>query len=216
LDSEWRGNLHVGGTLDASQITGTLSPLRGQIDFLDRTFALQESSITLDGRTPPSPYLDLNAATRTADLTARLHLFGVYPDVKLELQSEPALPEDEILARLLFDRNLRDITPFQAVQLVAMLESIHGSDGLSALTRSSRMLGDFRIQVHRQGEGMGETSVSVGKYLNERIYVEVEQGLKDESGKGRVEYQVTPELSIEGRAGSEGKGAVGLFYKKDY
>ena len=216
MDTEWKGNLHVGGTAGASQVTGTLSPVRGQIVFLDRTFNLQESAITLDGSTPPSPYLDLNAAARTADLTARLHLFGVYPDVKLELQSEPALPEDEILARLLFDRNLREITPFQAVQLAAMLESMRGSDGLSALSRSSRMLGDFRVQVRRQGEGIGETAVSVGKYLNDKVYVEVEQGLKDQSGQGKVEYQVTPELSIEGRADSEGKGGLGLFYKKDY
>ncbi|MCL4693748.1 MAG: translocation/assembly module TamB domain-containing protein, partial [Candidatus Hydrogenedentes bacterium] len=132
LDTEWKGNLQVAGTADAPEITGTLSPVRGQIYFLDRTFELQESTITLDGSSPPSPYLDLNASTRTADLTAQLHLYGVYPDVKLELQSDPALPEDEILARLLFDRDLSDITAFQAVQLTAMLESMRGNDGLSA------------------------------------------------------------------------------------
>ncbi len=216
MDTEWKGNLHVGGTADAAEVTGTLSPVRGQIVFLDRTFDLRESAITLDGSTPPSPYLDLNAETRTADMTAKLHLYGVYPDVKLELQSEPALPQDEILAKLLFDRNLSDITPFQAVQLAAMLDSMRGNDGFSALTRTSRMLGNFRVQVRRQGEGVGETSVAVGKYLNDKVYVEVEQGLKDQKGGGRVEYQVTPRISIEGSADSEGKGNVGILYKKDY
>lgn len=216
MDTEWKGNLHVGGATDATEVTGTLTPVRGEIYFLDRTFTLQESAITLDGSSPPAPYLDINATTRTQDLTARLHLYGIYPDVELDLESEPALPEDEILAQLLFDRNLREITPFQAVQLAAALESMRGSDGLSALTRTSHMLGDFRVQMRRRGDGAGDTAVSVGRYLNEKVYVEVEQGLKDQTGQGKVEYQVTPEFSIEGRAGSEGKGSVGLFYKKDY
>ncbi|MCL4694000.1 MAG: translocation/assembly module TamB domain-containing protein [Candidatus Hydrogenedentes bacterium] len=44
----------------------------------------------------------------------------------------------------------------------------------------------------------------------------MERGLKDESSQGRVEYQITPELSVEGRAGAEGGSGVGIRYKKDY
>ena len=46
LDSEWRGQLAIGGTSDAPQITGSLQAIRGTFDVLGKTFRVTQGEIS--------------------------------------------------------------------------------------------------------------------------------------------------------------------------
>ena len=60
--------------------------------------------------------------------------------------------------------------------------------------------------------------LGVGKYVHERVYVEVETGTgAGESWQGNVEIELRDNLSLENSINSEsGFGNIELQWKKDY
>ncbi len=216
LDSEWGGKLHVGGTLAAMKIDGRLKVLRGHLDFLNRRFVLRDSALLFLDGSPEKPYLDMLAVVETPTLTARLTLKGELEDVKMELTSEPELPQDEILAQILFGRNLSRLSPVQAIQLARVAAMFNqGLSGIPLFSGNIKLPGIDRMDI-RTGERADETTVGMGKYFTDSVYVEVEQGTTTDSGKVSVEVEVTPQISVKGDADAKERSGVGLFWKKDY
>ena len=82
-------------------------------------FDLTKGSLLLSGETPPNPFLDMLGETRVLDTLVQVHLNGPARNFRLSLTSVPALPQDELLAMILFGRSMREIssmsTPMPAV-----------------------------------------------------------------------------------------------------
>jgi autotransporter translocation and assembly factor TamB len=58
--------------------------------------------------------------------------------------------------------------------------------------------------------------VSAGKYISDTVYLEVEQGLGPDSGKASVQWEVTPNITVETEAGVNAEGGAGVSWKWDY
>ena len=217
LKSEWRGDLHLAGAANTPAITGVLTLVRGSYDFLDRRFTLVEGVIRFFGEKPPNPNLDLTAEAKTKDITARLSITGSTSAPKIELQSVPALPADEILARILFGRDLSSITPFQAVRLATALETLSGrSNLLDFMAGTRKLLGVQQLELTpAEGSDKG-FGVGIGKYLTEDVYVHAEKEVGSESGKVSVEVDITPNLTLESQTGLNADTGIGINWKYDY
>ncbi len=72
------------------------------------------------------------AQTQVLDVTATVKITGLADAPKIELSSTPELPQDEILARLLFGEPASQLTALQVVQIGAALASLSGGGGGSA------------------------------------------------------------------------------------
>lgn len=216
LDSEWEGELKVKGTPQRPEVIGDLRVRRGELLFLNRRLELKDSSIAFDGSTPISPYFDIWGTTRASDLNARVHIYGNLSAVELDMESDPPLPEDQVLARLLFDRDLKQLSPIQALQLARTGAALSGGGfGLGGLPTGRAVPFADRMQL-KTGEKPSDTALGVGKYLGERAYVEIEQGIGPESSKVSVELELTPNLSVGSEVESDAQSSVGVFWKKDY
>ena len=58
-------------------------------------------------------------------------------------------------------------------------------------------------------------SLEAGKYINDSIYVGVDQGMTQESTGVRVEVELFPNVMLEGRTSTK-SSQMGLGWKKDY
>lgn len=215
LDSEWEGTLHIQGAAREPEVTGMLSVVRGYFNFLGKRFDLKRGIISFDGSMPPAPRLDLIAEASAKDLTARLQLSGPVESMKIDLSSDPILPSDEILSRLLFGRDVSAITPFQALQLVQAVNVLRGG-GLDFMGRTRQLLGIDQLEITQQGEELEGATVKAGKYLSEDVYFKVEQGVASGSGKVSVEWEITPNITVETEAGVNAEGGAGVKWKWDY
>ena len=216
LDSEWGGNLHIGGDMTNPQIEGRIAVLRGHLDFLGRRFQLRDSAFSFPGGAPTDLWLDMRAVAQTQSLSSQLRLTGTLSEVKLALTSEPPLPQDEVLAQVLFGRDLSRISPVQAIQLARVAAMFNkGLAGMQFFSGTVGLPGIDRIDI-RTGEKADETVVGMGKYLTDSVYVEVEQGTATDSGKVSVEVEVTPNISVKGDVDAKERSGVGLFWNKDY
>lgn len=216
LDSEWKGALTVTGDADRPSVRGELEIVRGQYDFFGKRFSLASGSLILDGTYPPAPYMNVTAEHRATDVTAQVHLTGTPDSLRLQITSDPPMPQDEVMARLLFGRSLTSITPFQAVKLARAMDALAGGKTFGFMDRVQEAAGVDQVDVRPGEEGKEMGSLSVGKYMGEGVYMEVEKGLSSEEGKVSLEYEVTPQVTVETEVGTDTKGGVEVKWKWDY
>lgn len=229
LDSEWRGELRLTGSGGRESFTGNLSTVRGTFDFLGKNFKVTSGAIAFYGAFPPEPVLDITAEARARDITARLLLRGPANSLDIKLDSDPPLPSDEILSRVLFNRETNKITPIQALRLAEGLRSLSGrGDALDFLGRTREFLGLGQLELRETGRepGLGSSrkeagedkgiGLGIGKYLTEDIYVDVEKGVGSDSGKLSVRVEITPQVTLETEAGLDDSKGIGLHWKRDY
>jgi translocation and assembly module TamB len=228
LDSEWRGSISVTGTSDAPKIVGTLEAVRGTFDFLGKTFRVVRGTIGFDGGAAIDPVLDIAAEVSVADITARVLVTGPASSPSIAITSDPVVPQDEILSRVLFNRGLGQITAGEGIQVAqaaatlagggpGILDRLRGRLGLDRLVLGAAPSGPASSNLNpASGGDPGSTSISGGKYIAEGVYVGATQGLTPDSSKVTVEVDVLPHVTVQGDFSQSGGSGIGLNYKYDY
>jgi translocation and assembly module TamB len=215
LESEWQGDLNISGRTSDPIITGSIRIKKGYFDFLEKRFELTLGEITFSGSSPPNPVIALEAVAEDEDFKAIIKLNGPADDPQFVLSSEPVLPDDEVLARLLFNRPLTEIGPIEAGKLALAVNKLRSSGGgFDAFGEIRNILKIDTLDVVSDQDG--ESRVRAGKYLNDDVYVEVERGAADETGRARVEIELLPNLSLEADTSEDANSGVGFKWKFDY
>jgi translocation and assembly module TamB len=216
LDSEWHGDLRITGNANAPRIVGDLKPRRGTFTFADRVFDIADSEIVFDGAPDADPLLDISAVSDAGSLTAIIRVTGRASDPVIAITSRPPLPQDEVLARLLFGRKGGELSPLQAFQLAQVLTSLTGSGPSTGILDVARQtLGVDMLTVSGGDDNGAGPGVQIGEYLTEDVRVGVEQGFGTGTTAGTVEIELTDELSIESRVQSQGS-RIGITWGHDY
>jgi translocation and assembly module TamB len=219
LEAEWATDMHVGGTATKPVIVGDLSVLRGTYSFAGRRFELASSSkVTFDGGDMFNPQLAISASTTVESVTATINIGGRALAPQITFVSTPNLPQDEVLSRLLFGTSVTSLSPTQAIQLAAALNSLRGSGGggLNPLGKLRSATGIDRLRVLGADKTAGRgTALAAGQYISNDIYVEV---ITDARGFTATQLQIalSKTLSLLSQTSSFGGSSVNLRYSKDY
>jgi translocation and assembly module TamB len=217
LDSNWRATLRAEGTLAAPRVRGVVSLERGYFLFMGRRFTLDRASLTLDGRWPPEPLLDVVAVARAGDMQAQLYAAGPLGAPALNLESEPAYPTEEILSRLLFGRSADAISPLQAVRLAHGLNILRGrGHTIDVLERGQSALRVDQLELVQSDQEIGISAISVGKYIGRNVYVEGEKSLGNSPDLITVEVELTPSLILTTETSPRIREGIGIKWRRDY
>ncbi|MDP3737780.1 MAG: translocation/assembly module TamB domain-containing protein [Hyphomonadaceae bacterium] len=212
LDTEWSVDMHVQGPISNPEIKGTATLIRGDLDLAGRRFAFDTGSITLDGPIRTAR-IDISAERSAEDIDARVHVTGSPTEPKFALESTPALPQDEILSRVLFGRSASELSAFEAAQLAAGLTQLAGGQaGFDPVGLVRQATGLDRVAVGASG---GVATVQAGKYIADDVYLQV--GAGGEGGvAAEVEWEPRDNLSIISSAQGNGDTKIAVRWKNDY
>jgi translocation and assembly module TamB len=218
LDSEWSTDMHVTGTTGSPQVTGDFKVVRGTFSFAGKRLTLEDTSkITFNGPLL-NPTLDITADTTASGVTAAINIGGTATHPQISFTSTPSLPQDEVLSRLLFGTSVTSLTPAQALQLAAALNSLRGSGGggFNPIGKLKGAAGLANLSILGSDTQAGHgTALSAGKYISNRVYVQV---ITD--AKGFTQTQLTiglsKALSLLSQAGGLLGPSVSLRYSKQY
>jgi translocation and assembly module TamB len=144
LDSEWKGELSVNGTASQPEVVGQLSLVRGSYDLFGRRLNLTRGTVQFDGERPPDPRIDLEAQGQTQDITAVVKVTGTATKPEFAFTSDPVVPKDEVLARLLFGRDPGQLSVLQQLSLArAAAGQLSGGElsGFDPLSKMRNLLG---------------------------------------------------------------------------
>ena len=122
--AELGGNLHVSGSARDPQVTGGFELLRGSLLLLSSRLTFTRGDVRFHGDVMPD--LDLVAETSTSGVTARIAVTGPAVQPAFQISSNPSLPEDEILSRILFQKSSGSLSAFQALQLANAVATLSG------------------------------------------------------------------------------------------
>ncbi len=211
LDAELGGALELTGTTAAVIPVGGFSLIRGRLDLLGRRFVLTEGQAQLEGRF--LPYLRLAAGTEADGVAVRIEVEGLASEPEIRFRSSPELPEEEVLARLLFGRGIETISAIQAAQLAAAVATLAGRGGEGLVGRLRRGFGLDDLDVSTDDNGTA--AVRAGRYLSENVYTDVTIGADGRSAIS-LNIDVTPSLTVRGRATSDGQTGIGIFFERNY
>ena len=147
LDSEWRGRLAISGTTRAPVFSGRLDTVRGTFDFIGTTFVVDKGAISFRGGRRLDPDIDIVTKAQANEITAIVGITGSALKPTFKLSSEPNLPRDEILSRLLFGTSMNRISAAQGLQLAGAAASLAGGGSLDVLSRIRKSFGLDRLTV---------------------------------------------------------------------
>jgi translocation and assembly module TamB len=217
INSEWSADLKIAGTVTEPRITGRADLVRGSYDFAGRRFDLERGQIRFLGESPVNPVLDITAEGGVQGLNAVIRVTGRGQRPEIAFTSTPALPQDELLSRLLFGTSITNLSAPEALQLAAAVASLNNSGGgldpINAV-RAATGLDRLRIVPADITTGQG-TALAAGKYLGRHVYVEVVTDARGYSAT-MVEYQITRWLSILSSISTIGRESVNVRVSKDY
>jgi translocation and assembly module TamB len=217
ITSEWGADLNIGGTVTEPRINGRADLVRGSYDFAGRRFDLERGTIRFLGESPPNPILDITAEGGIRGLNATIRVTGRGQSPEIAFTSTPALPQDELLSRLLFGTSITNLTAPEALQLAAAVASLNNTaGGLDPINSVRSAIGLDRLRILPADIATGQgTSIAAGKYLGRQVYVEV---ITDGRGYSatRIEYQITRWLSLLSSISTIGRQSVNVRVSKDY
>lgn len=237
LDAELGGSLKITGTARAPAIDGGFDMQRGVFTLAGTRLNFQSGRVSFTGADITGkidPTLDFTASTTSVETTVTLRITGVADAPQFELTSVPQLPQDEILARLLFGESAGQLTALQAAQIGAALVTLTGvGTGVNPLVEIQKRLGLDRLAVGSNDTGIpGSTqnngaTIEAGRYLTNRIFLDVKQNTTgatqlqvqvDLTSKLKLQTQIgTGTATVQGTTPDNDPGSsVGLSYRFEY
>jgi len=216
LDSQWNADVKLRGALLEPAISGAANLVEGSYDFASKHFDLTRGRISFDGNSPPNPRLDMAATATVNSLTATVSVRGTSLKPEITFSSIPALPEEELLARILFGDSITQISAPEALQLGAALAALHGGSGLDPINKLRTAIGLDRLRFVSADPSLGrQTGVAVGKYLGRHFYAELVSDGRGYSASN-LEFRITSWLALLGSVASTGRQSVNAKVSKDY
>ena len=232
IEAEFEGDLKLKGTAANPRAEGALTMRRGTLSLAGTTLTFQSGSIGFNGtalRGRLDPTLNFVAQTTANGITATLKITGTASQPQVTLSSSPQLPQDEVLAQLLFQSSVKQLSPLQLAEMAQAIGALGGvGSGFDPLGVMRRSLGLDRLSVGNSSGAKGapgETTIEAGKYVMHNVYVGARQGLSGGT-KALVQVDLTKHLKVQATVTSgahtsssslqdEGD-SIGLSYEFEY
>jgi translocation and assembly module TamB len=238
LDAEMGGDLKISGTTGAPIVTGGFDLIRGSFSLASTRLNFTAGRVSFNGaglKNKIDPTLDFTAQTSIGSTTAILNITGYADAPVFEFTSTPAnLPQDEIMAQLLFGQSLSTLTALQVAQIgyaLATLSGVGGNNSVNPLVKIQKTLGLDRLAVgsgptNAAGESTG-ASVAAGRYISKRVYIEAKQNTTG-SSQLQANVDLTKHLKLQTKLGNgtasiqgttpenDPGSSIGLLYQFEY
>ncbi|OYU36182.1 translocation/assembly module TamB domain-containing protein [Novosphingobium sp. PASSN1] len=216
LESEWGADVRLRGDTANPQIFGSADLVRGGYEFAGRRFDLTRGRIRFVGEVPVDPRLDIVAEGDANGVSAKIAISGSALKPQIAFSSVPALPEEELLSRMLFGSSITQISAPEALQLASALAAFRSGGGLDPINKVRNAIGLDRLRIISADASVGRsTSIAVGKYIGRRVFVELVTDGRGYSATS-AEFRITRWLVLLGTISTIGDESLNLKASKDY
>ncbi|MEL7285392.1 MAG: translocation/assembly module TamB domain-containing protein, partial [Pseudomonadota bacterium] len=145
--------------------------------------------------------------------TASITLSGSIDDPDIALSSDPSLPDDEVLSRVLFGRSPSELSALEAAQLAGAAAQLAGSGGFNLVGQLQEATGLDRLSIGLDDQGAA--TVSTGKYIAKDIYLEIETGGTGAPGVA-LEWTPLDNVAVDAEVDPELGPKVAVQWKRDF
>lgn len=207
LRGEVRVSTDAQGTLRAN---GRIRAADATFRAYGRTLNVDPGEVIFDGP-PDNPSLQIEAWRRNQEVAAGVRITGTLEQPRVELVSDPPLPEGAKLSWLVLGHPPSEATGGDVALLQTAASALLGrGNSVPLTTRLADQLGVDELSLRGSAE-LENRVVAVGKRLSDRIYVTYEQGVGVAQNLVKVDLSLTERISLRGQTGST--SGAGIFYR---
>jgi len=223
FDAKWKGEMRAIGGITDPQLVGEITLVHGKFELLGKPLKLDEGRIVYAQEPKNDPLLTIVGSREVSEITATMRIEGHASDPKITFMSSPALPQEEVLARLLFGRGVESMSVTQSLLLANALSTFKGNNNLNFTNKIRSAFGldvlEFKERKSLDGDDFKSPSqlVSVGKQISDKVYLSLDQSVSGDGGtSATVQFDVTSNLKLEADVGGETNTGVGFAWVKKY
>jgi len=230
-DTRWKGDFYVRKSIVNPFLVGTVHLHEGTLDILGKVLKITHGEITFVDNDRNNPRLNIRGAKKVDNgIIIAIEIKGTADNTIIDFTSTPSMPEEEILALLLFGKKLGEVSVLQSVQLAELARSEDKGKGFFEKMRESFGFDQFEFKTSTRG-GASETdedatpqerseaktnqAVRIGKEFG-KVQVAIEQGAGSETSKVVVSTPLGKNLALQGDVGAAQNSGVGISWIKRY
>ena len=196
-------------------LVGNVTTVRGSYEFYGRRFdILRDGRIQFQGSTPIDPALDITGqrVIQPSGVEARIRVQGTARNPSLSFSSTPPLDESDVIALIVFNRDLNSLGASDRGTVAAMAGTAAAGMVVSPITdQLGRALGLEEIDVQTTNDASGAGGiVTIGDQLGDRTFLRLRQQFgSQEVTELQLEYRLSQLLRLQGSvADGDGVGAA--------
>lgn len=190
---------------------GTIEVASGEYVVYGQTLNLDRGRILFSGGPVENPGLDMQASRQIDDVIAGVRIRGSAREPRLELYSNPSMPDSSILSYLVLGRAPDARSGSESALLLRAAAALGGGQINDTVSPMGETLGLDTFSVETGGEDAASAALVVGKYLSPDLYVSYGVGLFDALNTFTLRYELTERLSLESQTTGEASGADLLY-----
>jgi len=214
LNAELKGRVHLTGTTKEIITHGTLQLVAGEYIFSGKVFKLTQGEIIFNDKSIKNAYISLRGNCDLHEVNVTVMLEGALTSPKLSFQSSPQMPTSSLLAQILFNEDISEISAVQALQVAQTIISLSGNSGPDILEKIRRSIGIDRLTLVTSENDPGKISLQIGKYLMRGVLLTLSQGA--ESRNVSVEIDLTKGIKFQAEFNEEQQGKFSLKWHHHY
>lgn len=214
LQAQLEGNLHITGTYTDILASGTLRLLNGEYLFSGKVFNLTEGELICNARPTPNAYISLKGICDLPEVSVTALLRGPLSAPQLSFQSSPRLSISALLAQILFNKDISEISAIQALQLAQTVFSLSNNAAPDVFEKIRKTLGIDRLTLITSENDPGKISLQIGKYLMQGVLLTLSQGA--ESRNVAVEVELKQGIMLQAEMNENRQGKFSLKWHHHY
>lgn len=210
IDAELEGDIHMTGKNLSVIATGALHTKKGKFSFAGKDFIINQGEILFSEE---KSFLNITSTVEYPSLTVTVHFRGDLRSPQLIFESNPSMPTSSILSRILFNKDVSELSAGQAIQLANTIVTLSGSSGPNVLESIRKSLGIDRLSFSSDEE-TGSVSVQIGKYITQGVMISLTQST--ETSYVKVEVELKAGFVLEAETQQDNQGKFSFKWNKNY
>lgn len=226
------GKVKLAGSTRRPDASGGITATRGTVSYLQTQFTVKDASANFIQFASFEPVINLNAEMKLQNTVVKLNVSGPASGMNVNLTSDPAMSQQEILSLLTlrsryFDKQNGSDTGFGRDELVTLLDAglqMRFVSEVESAFRKAFGLDDFRVvrdtvwsttgssKSSKDSDSVGREvyNVEMSKYITDRLMLKYIVGVDYNQHGAGFRYDFNRRISLTGSYDEVSKGYLGL------
>ena len=189
---------------------GELAMRDGRLRFQGQPLTIARGRLLFHKSPVDNPALDVEANRQVENIRVGVRMTGTLEAPVLRLYSDPPQSQTDTLAYLLTGKAANQSSQSQEEMLLRAAASLGFAGGnlLTDRLKSTFGLTEARLEA---GKSLNEAALTLGTYLNPRLFVSYTIGLFESSSLFKLRYRIADSWRLEMESGVEGTGGDVLY-----
>ena len=191
---------------------GQINISEGRYRAYGQDLKIDKGRLVFSGGSIEDPNLDLTAQKTVGDVAVGVSVTGRANAPRLNLYSNPSMPDQDILAVLLFNKRVDELGATDGLTLLRIANSLRGDGepgGVAQMTdKLQQSLGLTNLEFQLSSDA---PSIVAGKQFSSRFYVGYGYGLLDAAQSLILRYKLSDAWSVKADVGAN--SGADLLYR---